>query len=287
MIINNILFPVDFSEQCANAAPTVQEMAARFSAQVTLFHAWMPAAVTYDPWGLALPAIPNTEALNETLKCSLAAFGEKYLSGIHQPTIATAVQQGEPGLAIADYARENRIDLIMMPTHGYGVFRRALLGSVTAKVLHDSDCPVWTSVHCDVHDHVQTPVKTILCALDPKGDAGSEIRAAGCLAQEFGARLYFVSSLNPLGDPRVEEQIWPERKLKAAEDVMELLKREGTTGQVRVESGDVAHVVRQTAIELHADLVVIARGHSSKAFGAIRSHAFSIIRESPCPVWSV
>ena len=45
------------------------------------------------------------------------------------------------------WAKANQIDLIMMPTHGYGRFRALLLGSVTAKVLHDADCPVWTAVH--------------------------------------------------------------------------------------------------------------------------------------------
>ena len=36
-----------------------------------------------------------------------------------------------------------------MPTHGFGPLRRFLLGSVAAKVLHDAQCPVWTSVHTD------------------------------------------------------------------------------------------------------------------------------------------
>ena len=36
-----------------------------------------------------------------------------------------------------------------MPTHGYGPFRRFILGSNTAKVLHDADCPVWTGVHVE------------------------------------------------------------------------------------------------------------------------------------------
>ena len=36
---------------------------------------------------------------------------------------------------------------MIMPTHGYGVFRRFLLGSVTSKVLHDLGCPVLTGAH--------------------------------------------------------------------------------------------------------------------------------------------
>ena len=47
-----------------------------------------------------------------------------------------------PPIRIVSYAREHTIDLIMMPTHGYGPFRSLLIGSVTAKVLHDIELPV-------------------------------------------------------------------------------------------------------------------------------------------------
>ena len=56
------------------------------------------------------------------------------------PGTEIIVQEGDPAVNIADYASENGIDLIMMPTHGYGKFRSLLLGSVVSKVLHDADC---------------------------------------------------------------------------------------------------------------------------------------------------
>ena len=40
-------------------------------------------------------------------------------------------------------------DLVMMPSYGLGFFRPSLLGSVTAKVLNDTSCPVWTNIHSD------------------------------------------------------------------------------------------------------------------------------------------
>jgi hypothetical protein len=56
---------------------------------------------------------------------------------------------GDPGTVIAEYAKKTACDLIVMPTLGYGPFRRFLLGSVTAKVLHDAPCPVWTGPHLE------------------------------------------------------------------------------------------------------------------------------------------
>jgi nucleotide-binding universal stress UspA family protein len=51
---------------------------------------------------------------------------------------------GDPATAIVEKAHSECADLIVMATHG---FRRFILGSVTAKVLHDADCPVWTGAH--------------------------------------------------------------------------------------------------------------------------------------------
>ena len=52
-----------------------------------------------------------------------------------------------------------------------------------------------------------------------------------------------------------------------------------------VESGKVSKAVRTAAGRLNADLVVIGCGAADNA--RLRTHAFGIIRESPCPVVSV
>jgi len=52
-----------------------------------------------------------------------------------------------------------------------------------------------------------------------------------------------------------------------------------------VESGEVSKAVRAAAGRLNADLVVIGRGAADNA--RLRTNAYGIIRESPCPVVSV
>ncbi len=49
--------------------------------------------------------------------------------------------------SIVEFAREMHADLIVIPTRGFGPPRPFLIGSVTAKVLHDALCPVWISPH--------------------------------------------------------------------------------------------------------------------------------------------
>jgi nucleotide-binding universal stress UspA family protein len=51
--------------------------------------------------------------------------------------------------------------------------------------------------------------------------------------------------------------------------------------------GDVSSAVAESAEKLGAAVVVIARAKMQKAFGGLRTRAYTIIRESPCPVIAV
>ena len=56
---------------------------------------------------------------------------------------------GESGVIVAETARTWCPDLIMMPTHGLGLYDRLILGSVTARTLRGLDRPLWTDVHSE------------------------------------------------------------------------------------------------------------------------------------------
>src|SRR6185295_2640468 len=97
--------------------------------------------------------------------------GERDLDRALQPElkdlpVKRVLVKGEPAHEIVRVAREENADLIVMPTHGYGAFRRFLLGSVTAKVLHDSACPVWTGAHVKEPSSSDFSLRNILCAVD-------------------------------------------------------------------------------------------------------------------------
>lgn len=51
-----------------------------------------------------------------------------------------AVPDGHAAEAIAAYVANHGVDLVAMATHGYTGLRRWMLGSVTEKVLHLTDC---------------------------------------------------------------------------------------------------------------------------------------------------
>ena len=103
---------------------------------------------------------------------------------------------GDPARVIADFATSNKVDLVMMPTHGYGPFRQMLLGSVTAKVLHDANVPVWTTPHTgDASDREHLKVGKILCAVDAGSQSVGLMRWAAQLAKSLGATLRLVHAV--------------------------------------------------------------------------------------------
>src|SRR5580692_5393075 len=153
LTIKHILFPVDFSERTCGAAPFVGAMASRFGAHVTLMGVAppIPFGGMVDPSGLV---VMDLDELRSDLQDRLDGVLVKEFAHLSVQRIA---ELGDPAQVITQFAHSEGVDLIMMPTHGYGPFRRLLLGSVTAKVLHDAQCPVWTGAHMEkppMHQHL-------------------------------------------------------------------------------------------------------------------------------------
>src|SRR3954454_10922410 len=104
------------------------------------------------------------------------------------------------------YAERHSVDLITMPTHGYGPFRAALLGSVTAKVIHDTRSPVWTSVHAEKIHNPPYPYRLIVCAVADLEASIPVIQRAGEIAGAFESSLVLVHAV-PSSERRTESEI--------------------------------------------------------------------------------
>ena len=73
----------------------------------------------------------------------------------------------------------------------------------------------------------------------------------------------------------------------ARERIDKLQAEAGTDFEVCLHGGKVGSVVRQSAMGHSADIVIIGRGVIQEPFGRLRSGAYKIVREAPCPVISV
>ncbi|HEX9290237.1 MAG TPA: universal stress protein [Anaeromyxobacteraceae bacterium] len=130
-----VLCPVDFSEESRSALRVAVDLARRFGAELTLFHADTNANVS--------TVLKDAESADG----ELAAWKrEAEAQGI--ASVKTASRAGEPQLAIVDQADQGGFDLVVMGTHGRTGRDRSLIGSVAENVVRRSRVPVLT-VHAE------------------------------------------------------------------------------------------------------------------------------------------
>jgi len=281
-----ILFPVDLSDSCTAAVPWIEMMAKRFQAQVTLLHVLeMPPAYFSDWYGYA--AVIDMSAVRDSRINEVNAYLAEKFQGL---TVQRQVVEGDAAKVISQYANEHGMDLIMMPTHGYGMFRSLLLGSVTAKVLHDADCPVWTGVHVEETPAPSSDPANVMCAVDLSEGSSRTLRFAAKLARDFQAKLWLVHAV-PAAEARPEKYFDADLNAfleeEARKTIQKMQKAADIEAQICIGAGEVANVVREAALHHEAGLLVIGRGHANRALGRLRTNTYSIIRQSPCPVISV
>lgn len=144
MQIQRILFPTDFSELAQCAWGYAVGVAEKFGAEL---HCLYVVDDAYQYWSSlgpeSIPIGPPPEDLMQLGRTRMERFRSEHLQGLARPA-TTQVAMGRPFAEIVAYATEQKIDLIVMGTHGRGAIAHALLGSTTEKVLRKAPCPVMT-----------------------------------------------------------------------------------------------------------------------------------------------
>jgi nucleotide-binding universal stress UspA family protein len=287
-MFSRILAPIAFSARCQGAVQYAEALACHFHSELVLLHVVSPVQTYGFPDAMAVAP----ELIDEVLVQSKAALDSFEAEGFKGIKVRRLVLQGDPGQEIVRYAKDAKCDLIVMPTHGYGPFRRFLLGSVTAKVLHDAHCPVWTGPHLEeAPAYPSISFQKVLCAVDLGPQSRAVLEWGAGFAREYGAQLSVVhaipSSTVSLGGIYFDPQ-WSEQVRMESEGIIKFLLQEiGAQAEILIRTGEAPHVVRTVAQELDANVLVIGRGHVEGVMGRLRTHAYAILRESPCPVAAI
>jgi len=281
----HVLLPVDFSERCDSIRPLVQALVERFNAKLTLLHVVQVPSGWYGGVDGGYPILFDVPQMERAAQAELNSGYKDF------PAADKVVSVGDPAAEITQFASANDVDLIMMATHGYGKFRNLLLGSVASKVLHDATCAVWTAAHTenpDLRKHMEC--KSIMAAVDVAPECVDLIRQYAKLAKSFEAKLRLAHAL-PDGSADQRYGLDPQFRMFIAKSSREQLAamqvQAGTDFEVCMAEGSVSKVVRDAALHHEADLVLLGRNTLRAPFGQLRTNAYSIIRDSPCPVLSV
>jgi nucleotide-binding universal stress UspA family protein len=160
MEVRTILVAIDYSEDALRALHWGASLADKYGAKLLLLHVIAKAVEEVYPEGGAF--VTATSAFSEvktpeshpvrrppllidlvdTDLTTLHDFAEKHLQDLTSVQVTVAV--GKPSEEILRVAREERVDLIVMGTHGRTGVRHLLLGSIAESVTRHAPCPVFT-----------------------------------------------------------------------------------------------------------------------------------------------
>ena len=285
--IKKILLPVDFPSPSLNVIHQAASLAHHFRSEIVMMH-----VVTALSHSAGVPEdsaqLHGWDMLAEITKEAEKEQDRSLEPELNDIAVRWLLTKGDAAYEIVRAAQEEEADLIMMPSYGH-TFSQFLLGSVTAKVLHGTECPVWTDAHVKLSSMKKFAIRNILCAVDLSACDHKSVSWAAEMASEFDARLTLayvtpgVEMWGPGGN-YVNAEL-KEALVGNASNQMARLQREmGITADVFICSGDVPKGLSQAAKQIGADLLITG----CRPYGGhLRTHGYSIICAVPIPVLNV
>jgi nucleotide-binding universal stress UspA family protein len=285
--IKKILLPVDFPVASFSVLHQAATLAHHFHSEIVILH-----VVTERSHAAGVPQDAREQADWDLIGAILRQAQEQKdpsleleLEGI---TLRRRLSPGDVAVAIMQTVQKEKPDLIMMPSHSF-TFYQFLLGSVAAKVLYGTECPVWTGAHVQESPAQKFAIRSVLCAVEFGPRANLTVSWAAQIAAEFGAHLTLANVTSGVemwgaGGNYVDQKWKEELVSNASQQMAKLQKETGVKADIFIGSGDVPKVLSQAVQQTKADLLVNGCYPYS---GHMRTHGFGIICAVPIPVLSV
>ena len=291
-----ILCPVDFSDVSRHALQHAAMFARWYSAPVTGLFVYSPIfAPTPGPgiYAYATPAVIEHIDKSEYERDVLS-----FLRATSTPDVSVdaRVEIGLPAQEIVKLAATLPADLVVIGTHGAGVFEHLLLGSIAEKVLRTCPVPVLT-----VPDRARAtsalPFKRVLCAVDFSESSKVALKLALSIAQEGNADMTILHVLeSPADEPlalrhfagpefRREYESWAVDELQA---VVPDGVRDWCRPTTRVSHGKAYREILGVAAGEGADVIVLGvHGRNPLDLMLFGSTTNQVVRRATCPVLTV
>jgi len=288
--IQKILVPVVLMDTSRHVMDQAVWLARRFHAEMILLHVIPP---------LNYPAGVFESGDEITARDLHARIVQRAQQDLDRPLppefdgIATTriLLRGDPADEIVKTARDRNAGLIVMATHGLGAFYSMLLGSETARVLHESQCPVWTGAHLEEAPAGEFSIRRVLCSVDlsPHSRYTASLAAGMAAALDATLTLVHITASTEFWGPggSYVDPEWKERIVGIAIQEMARLQQDvATKAEVVIDSGNVPKLLSRVAGQTNADVLVVGHRPGRSHLGD-NGEGYGIIRESRIPVLSV
>jgi len=253
-------------------------------------------AQTDKSWLTVITTIPSYEdlfqmpSIQEKVSEALRAEGEKIVAEIKKIAadedtfIKTVLEEGTPFDTIIDTAEEGNYDLIVMGRLGRKRIEKALVGSVTARVIGNSQ-----------RDVLVFPINTkigwnnIMLATDGSKYSTTATEKAVDIAKSYRGELKALSVVDVTEEFQTEAPEAVEKMVERAREYVDDVKKKaedsGVKAEALVREGDTYKVIIDLAKKLACEVIVMgSHGRTGVKRLLMGSVTEKVIGYSACPV---
>jgi nucleotide-binding universal stress UspA family protein len=277
-----ILCPTDFSEPATRALHYAKYLAACFDAGLMVLYADPFSPPPYFTAGQVEDLAKSIERVKGAAYEYLTRYVSEQIGGFSEVEMVVAENQTVPGILLA--AEEKKVDLIVMGTHGRSGINRLMLGSVTEKILHETNRPVLTvREKKGAAELSSASIRQVLCPINYTEVALKALEHAVAISKCFGADLLVLHVIEPhlTGIEEKDEHgrlcEWIPDDIRSRCSLKEIVRR-----------GDAAEQIVEVVSSASCDMIVLGGQH--KHFydtTVLGTTTVRVTRHAPCPVLTV
>jgi len=294
--VYRVVVPLDGTLHAERAIPWADTLARQLNAEIVLVRVIPPGDSTVDIGGIEQPGSLGEYEEKETEVRSYLQEISARLQESREGAWPAACEAlgGDPGEAVAEYARTHATNLIVIAGHGYSGIGRLLHNSVTTQIVRDSGIPV-LSVGPGAADRPVALPKTALVPLDNSELALDILEPLVPLARACSMRLILLrvleepAELVPVQGALIPVPFTgttdPDASLADLDQTANVLRAQGLEVEEKVSYGDRARAILSEAGDLDVDMIAMAT-HSLTGLGhwLVRSMAEEVSAKASVPV---
>jgi len=277
-----ILCPTDFSEPATLALYYGKHLATCFGARLTVLYADPFSPPPYFTSGQVEDLAKTIERFKGAAYEYLTRYVSEHMGGPGEVEKIVVENQTVPAILLT--AKDKKADMIVMGTHGRSGINRLMLGSVTEKVLHETDRPVLTvRGKKGIAEPSNVSIRQILCPINYTEVALKALEHAVGISKCFDAELLVLHVIESHStDVKEEEEhgrlcAWIPDGVRSRCSLREVVRR-----------GDAAEQIIEAASSAGCDMIVLGAQH--KQFHdttVLGTTTLRVTRHAPCPVLTV
>jgi nucleotide-binding universal stress UspA family protein len=137
-----ILVPIDFSDTSRKAFYVALKYAALFGAETCVLHVLEPLT-SFDSTSAVEKHSEEVDRVTDGVRRRVNdLFDKAGLAEVDRRRVRVEIRGGKPWKEILDFAWSEKVDLIVIGSHGQNSFKEILLGSTVDRVVRRAACHV-------------------------------------------------------------------------------------------------------------------------------------------------